>query len=353
MASGTGGQIALHKTSSLYLDVVSADRWSKFVSETLEHSIEELAELGITGRRDAPPSHKGIEFAQGDIVLEPNPNAIGNWMNGAFGTLTSSLHTEAGSTGANSAEGAGKPIFAHTFTPRQNEFDERTFLEPYTVMVYKDTGSAFFHQGTIFPRLDFNMQAGALLNSTVGLMGRKITRGERTAAINSLVSSGGRPWIWDMASMEVASGGAGEAFLAANTNFEQFQISLETPQEGVVLLDGNKQYAEFQPNEFRRVNMSGTISFRNQEEYNAFTAYESRYMRLTITNTNSSQGLGNPDSSANYLLQFDVPKMKFLTWTTPIGGPNRLQTSFTARAEFDDTAGYMIQALLVNVTSFY
>ena len=355
MASGTGGQIAIIKTSSLYLDVESATDWLNFTSETLEHTLEELEEGSITGRRDAPPSHKGIDFAEGDIVFEPNPNAVGHFLNGAFGTLTSSLHTEAGSTGANSGNEAGKPVFVHEFIPRQAAFDQRTFLEPYTVMVYKDVGSAFFHQGSIFPRLEFNMQAGALLSATVGVMARKVTRGARTAEITSLVSSGGRPWIWDMASVEVASGGVGQSFLAGNTNFEQFQLSIEVPQEGVVLLDGNKNYAEFQPNDFRRVNISGTISFRNQEEYNAFIAYESRFTRLTSTNQNSANILGNSDvdSVQFYTLQFDIPKMKFLTWSTPIGGPNRLTTAFTAKAEWDDAAGYMIKATLINVTSFY
>lgn len=353
MASGTGGQIAIHKTSSLYLDVVSADVWTNFVSESIEHNLEELEEGSITGRRDAPPSWKGIDFAEGDIVFEPNPNAIGHFLNGAFGVVVNSQHTSAGSTGANSGEGAGKPVMTHLFTPRQSAFDERTFLEPYTVMVYKDTGSAFFNQGAVFTRLEFNMQAGALMNATVGIMARKVTRGARTGAINSLVSSGGRPWIWDMASVEVASGGSGVAFLTGNTNFEQFQMSIETPQEGVVLLDGNKNYAEFQPNDFRRVNISGTISFRNQVEYDAFIAFESRYTRLTLTNQNSAVSLGNPDSASQYTLIFDIPKMKFLTWSTPIGGPNRLTTSFTAKAEFDDVAGHMITATLINVTSAY
>ncbi|MEE8606708.1 MAG: phage tail tube protein [Nitrospiraceae bacterium] len=355
MASGTGGQIAIKKTSSLYLNIESADSWTNFVTESIEHNLEELEEGSITGRRDAPPSWKGIDFAEGDITFEPNPNAIGHFLNGAFGTIASSMQTDAGSTGANSGEEAGKPVFVHTFTPRQAAFDERTFLEPYTVMVYKDTGSAFFNQGSIFNRLEFNIQAGQLMNATVGLMARAVTRGERIAAASTFISSGGRPWIWDMSSVEVASGGEGVSFLAGNTNFEQVQLSLETPQEGVVLLDGNKNYAEFQPNDFRRVNLSGTISFRNQEEYNAFIAYESRYMRITITNANSASKLGNvdPGSVQAYALQFDIPKMKFLTWSTPLNGPNRLQTSFTAKAEYSDTDGYMIRAILTNVTSFY
>ncbi len=355
MASGTGGQIAFHKTSSLYLDVTSASQWANFVSESIEHNLEELEEGAITGRRDVPPSWKGIDFGEGDIVIEPNPNAVGVLLHGAFGTLANSQITEAGSTGANSGEEAGKPVMSHLFTPRQSAFDERTFLEPWAVMVYKDVGSAFFFNGAIFPRLEFNWQAGQLVNATVGVMARSVIRGARTAAISSLVSSGGRPWIWDMTSVQVSSGGSSSAFLTTNTNFEQLQISLETPQEGVVLLDGTKKYAEFQPNDFRRLNISGTLSFRNQEEYNAFVAYETRYMRLTTTNVNSASDLGNIEvgSVQHYKLEFEIPQMRFLTWSTPISGPNRLQTSFTAKAEYDDAAGFMVTATLINVTSTY
>ena len=358
MASGTGGQVALVRAGSLYHALNSADLWTNFVSESIEHTLEELEEGSIQGRRDAPPSYKGIDYGAGDLVLEPNPNAFGHFFTGAFGTVTSSLITAAGSTGANSGEDAGKPYVYHKFTPRQAAYSERTFLEPYGVMVYKDTGSAFMLNGTIFQGMEIDIQAGQLVGATVQCMGREMRRIERTAAINSLVSSGGRPWVWDMASIEVSTDTT-TANLAANVNFEQLTLSLETPHEGVVLLDGTKFYAEMQPNDFRRVNISGTLSFRNQDEYDAFVAYESRRLRVSVLNVNSNIWLGNPASvDANamlgyYGMRIHIPKMKYLSWSTPIGGPNRLQTSFTAKAEYDDVSGNMIEAELFNVVQSY
>ena len=358
MASGTGGQIALVKAGSLYHTINSANLWTNFVSESIEHTLEELEEGSIQGRRDAPPSYKGIDYGTGDIVLEPNPNALGHFLKGALGTCTTSLITAAASTGANSGEDAGKGYYYHEFTPRQAAYSERTFLEPYGVMVYKDTGSAFMLNGAIFQGLEIDIQAGALVGATVNVMGREMRRIERIAAINSLVSSGGRPWIWDMASIEVSTD-TSTANLAANTNFEQLTLSLETPHEGVVLLDGTKFYAEMQPNDFRRINISGTLSFRNQDEYDAFVAYEARRMRINILNVNSNIWLGNPasvDTSAflgYYGLRIHIPKMRYLSWSTPVGGPNRLQTSFTAKAEYDDTAGNIATFELFNVLSGY
>lgn len=356
MASGAGGQIALIKTGSLNHSVTSVNLWMNFVSEGVQHNLEELEEGSITGRRDAPPSHKGIDFSEGDIEIEPNPNAIGHLLKGNMGTITSSIVTDAGSTGANSGDDAGKPSVWHEFRPRVNAYSNRSFLEPYGLMIYRDVGSAFHINGTVFPKLEFDIQAGQLVKATVGIMGRDSVRIQRIAAIQSLVSSGGRPWVWDMASIELSTD-LTSGNLAANTDFEQLTITLETPLEGVVLLDGTKKYAEFQANDFRRVNFSGTMSFRDHDAYDSFTAYESVRMRATILNVNSQIALGNIASLDGtaflgyYGMRFHFPRFKYLTWGAPIGGPNRLQATFTAKAEYDDTEGISMVVELNNVTS--
>jgi len=356
MASGAGGQIAFHKAGSLFHIVNSAIFWTNFTSESIEHNLEELEEGSITGHRDAPPSHKGVDFGQGDIVMEPNPNALGLYLNAAMGTRSSSLITDAASTGANSGFDAGKPQFHHTFTPRASAYSDRVFLAPHNVMVYKDVGSAFMFNGAIFPGLEFQLQAGQLVQATANIMARDVRRIDRLT-VASLVSSGGRPWTWDMASLEIGTS-ITSASLAGNTKFESLTLGLTTPHEGVLLLDGTKQYGEMQMNDFRRVAISGTLSFRDQTDYDAFTTYEARRMRLTMMNVNSNLSLGNvasQDAAAflgYYGLRIHVPRMKLLTWSAPIQGPNRLVANFTAKAERDPNENNtLITVELVNVIS--
>lgn len=353
MASGTGAQIAVTKTGSL-TDPASTDsvwEWTNFVGEGLEHSLEELEEGAITGRRDAPPSHKGIDMGEGEITLEPNPNALGHFMNGVFGISSGELLCDPGSTGANSGPFAGAQVLKHTFTPRQTAHDDRTFLEPYGVFVYKDVGSGFLFNGAIFPSMTFRIEGNQLVGATVNVMARDVTRMARTAAISSLVSSGGRPWIWDQASIQI---GPGVNSLAVNAKFESVEIGLETPHEGVILLDGTKKYAEYQPNDFRRVSINGTMTFRDHAEYDDFVNYENAYLRVNLTQVVSDALLlGNPSSAFWYELQFDIPLMKYLSWSTPVGGPNRLQTQITAKGEYDVSRGYMIQAQLTSIASVY
>jgi len=358
MASGTGGQIGFAKVTSIGNNINSVNLWTNFVSESMEHTLEELEEGSITGRRDAPPSHKGIDFGGGDIVMEPNPNAMGVLLHAAIGADVSSMITNAGSTGANSGSEAGKPQFYHNFIPRQAAHSPTAFLEPIAAMVYRDVGSAFQFNGSIVTGLELNFQAGALLAMTATLMSKNVTRIERIAAINSLVSSGGKPWVWDMTSIEVSTDTT-SANLAANANFEQLTLSIEVPHEGVVLLDGTKKYAEFQPNDFRRMNISGTLSFASHAEYDAFIAYESRRMRITTMNVNSGMSIGNIASLDTsiflgyYGLRVHIPSMKFLSFSAPMGGPNRIVSTFTAKAEYDSTIGEMFRIQLNNVTSGY
>ena len=348
MASGTGAQIGLAKINSLYSNVTTINIFQSFVSETLEHTLEELEEGAISGRRDAPISYKGIEKADGDLELELNPNNFAHFLKGWFGTHVASTVTAAGSTGANSGDTAGQPYNWHRFTPRQLAYSGFTFLEPYNVMVYRDVGSAWILKGAIFPKLMIDISAGAIVKGTVGVMARSIERMDRVPIVQSLVSSGGRPWIWDMASVEISTVGIGSANLIARTNFESIKLTFDMKHEGVVVLDGTKFQAEFQPSDFRRINIEGNMTFRDQTDYEAFIAYESKGARITLQNVNSNIVLGNPASvsAANFQgyfgMRINIPRMKFLSWSAPVKGPNRLTAAFTAKAEYDEVSGKMV-----------
>jgi hypothetical protein len=356
MASGNGGQVAFAKIGSLYTDVNTVNQWGNFVSETVEHKLNEVVEGSINGRRDAPNSYKGIDHADGDLVFEPNPNVIGMFLKAWFGTYTSSTVTGATSSGANSTFYAGAQQSFHRFTPNQSAFSDRTFLEPYNLMIYRDVTSAWLHKGVIFPSLKFDIKAGALAKATATVMGRQTDRIQRTAAIQSLVSSGGRPWIWDMASIELSTDTT-TANLAARTDFEELNIVMDLPHSGIALLDGTKRYAEFVPTNFRSIKIDGTMSFRDQTAYDAFVAYEARRLRVTMLNVNSALMLGNPASldATSFLgyfgLRFIFPQMKFTSWSAPISGPNRITAKFAAKAEYNEAEGISAVAELNNVAN--
>lgn len=356
MSSGNGGQFAFSKIGSLYSDVNTVNLWGNFASETLEHKLEELKETSISGRRDQPNSYKGVDHGDGDLNFEPNPNVIGHFLKAWYGTLVSSTVTAATSTGANSGQFAGSPQVFHRFTANQASFSDRTFFEPYNFMIYRDVGSAWLFKGAIVHALKLDIQAGQLTKATATIMARQVDRIQRTSAIQSLVSSGGRPWIWDMASVELSTDTT-TAALAARTDFEQITFSLDMPTTGVVCLDGTKKYAEFSPTDFRMVKIDGTMSFRDQTAYDRFVAYEQARLRVTLLNVNSILLIGNPSSADATAfkgypgIRVHIPAMKFTSWSAPISGPNRLTAKFSAKAEYSEAEGISSAVELLNIVS--
>jgi hypothetical protein len=345
MASGTGGQFALAKVNSLYSTVNTVNLWANFASETLDAKITELEEGSISGLRDAPNTYKGIVDGSGAITIEPNPNVICHFLKAWFGTSASSTVTAAGSTGASSNAYAGAQVSYHKFTPNQNAYSDRTFLDPYNFMIYRDVGSAWLFQGTIVPKLKIDFKAGQLVKGTVDVMARQANLIQRVGAIQSLVSSGGRPWSWDMTSVEISTD-VSCTNLAANTEFEEISVTFDMKHEGVVLLDGTNNYAEFVPNDFRRITIDGTMSFRDQVTYQSFIAYNAVRMRLTALNTNSLFQLGNPNSAdatkfgqGYFGIRMHIPQMKFVSWSAPITGPKRIVAKFQAKAEYSYADG--------------
>lgn len=339
MASGNGGKVALAKIGSLYSDVNTVNSWFSFTDESLEHKLDELEEGSITGTRDAPPSYKGLDHGAGDINFEPNPNALGHVLSAWFGTVASSLVTDAASNGANSGNFAGYSQNFHRFTPSQTPFSDRTFLPPYNIGVYRDVQSAWIYKGAIIPSLKLMIKANQLVKATASVMARGVDLLDYTAGMTSLVSSGGRPWIWDMASIEY-SADTTSAGLAAVTAYEELNFSFDMPHDGVPLLDGTKKYAEFVPSDFRRVKIDGSMSFRDEDTYLAFKNYEQHRLRVTMLNVNSALSLGNPASldqakfgQGYFGLRIHVPALKFLTWSAPVKGANRIVANFTAKAE--------------------
>lgn len=361
MPSGSGGQIAVFSVASLYIDVTSAALagafWTNFVSESFEHTFDELVEGSITGYKAVPPSHQGADMAQGDIQLEPNPNALGVFLRGVFGQSSGTILTAAGSWGANSGNALNLPtgyasrvVAQHRYVPNQSAFDAYTYLPPHGMMIYRDQGSAWVHMGTIFNKVSLSIQAGQLVKSTVSGMSRSTTRHARITSVSALRNPGGQPWVWNAASIQV---GPGVSSLAANTYFESIQVDYETPMEGVLLLDGTRKYGEFQVNGFQNVSVSGTMSFRDQAEYDQFVAYTNRFLRIALTNTNSNMLIGNPASAYYFAMEVDIPEFKVTKYTANIGGPNRLSVSFSGKGEFNTSSLYNIELRLTNTSSAY
>jgi hypothetical protein len=199
------------------------------------------------------------------------------------------------------------------------------------------------------------LKAKELVKATATLMSRDVGLMDYASGMNSLALGNGRPWIWDMASVEYSTDTT-TANLSADPDFEEFSVTFTLPHDGVPFLDGTKKYGEFVPSDFRRITIEGTKSFRNEDAYLAFRNYEQHRLRMTTLNVNSILILGDVASAdatkfSGYPgFRLTLPAMKYTKWSAPIKGANRLQASFSAKAEYDEAEGFSALFEVLNST---
>ena len=292
-----------------------------FVSESLIHAIDLLASEGIRASLVEPDVVVGPERAEGDIVMEIHPTNIGHFLRGVFGQASSTNLTSDGLL----------VDYTHTFNFRLSDFDPCvTPLPPYTVTIFRGIEEAFQFSDTMFPRLELNIEAGALVRATVGAMART----------TSLIADPGfsfeefTPWTWVVASASIA--GVGVDFI------EQLTVTVETPIEGILAL-GSRRFTKFARTAFATVRASGRIDLCNLDEYDQFVSQSERRLFVFLNETTNS----------GPTLLIDIPNFRYETLPIAVAGPGRVTVDFTARGVFNVGSGEALSITLVNTLAEY
>lgn len=320
MAEGVLGHFAVSKQNSFGTNTAS---WNfiPIVSESIVTAIEQIRRGSIVGRTAEGIAERGIERITGDVVMEPHPLHIGFLFRGVTGQSSSSNVTSV----------SGFQDYQHEFIPRNAKFDSKATLPPYTLQIHRDVTSAFQYTDALFTRLELNVQGGALVQTTAGVMARTTS----IMAASTATFTEPNPWTWNVASLSI--GGAAVDFA------ESLSITIEQPTEGVIMLDGSRRINRFVRTNPTMVRVRGRVDFQDLTEFNAFQNQAQRRMLLT---------LGAAVSSGPYMT-VDVPKMVYNTFPAQIGGPGRIGVDFEASGEYDTTSSYAIRITLVNTVASY
>ncbi len=292
-----------------------------FVSESLIHAIDLIASEGIRNTLVEPDVAVGGERAEGDIVMEPHPIHIGHFMRGVFGQASSTLLTSA----------ALMNDFTHTFNFRLVDFEPCvTPLPPYTMTIWRSIEEAFEFTDTMFMRLELNIEAGALMRTTVGAIARTTSlTAEPTVVLEDFT-----PWSWVVASASIA--GVGVDFI------EQLSIIAETPMEGILAL-GSRRFSKFARTAFATVRLSGRIDLCNLDEYDQFVAQNERRMFVNLART----------SNSGETMLIDIPSMRYEAFPAAVGGPGRITVDFTARGVYNVGSAQALSITLTNTLASY
>lgn len=306
MAYGMGGAIGITMQQSFGTAYTTGMKFQPFISESLNESIPPVVVEGMRGIYDEGDSLEGPHEISGDISFEVDPCMIGYFLKG-FCHSTSYEATTVTSY-----------YYTHEFMPAQDDFDAMAATPPMTIEAYRDAGSAFQYYDCCINTLSFEFAQGALIKSTVGVIGAGFTMAAKQTASYEPFSE----FTWDQTSISIAG--------TAVDEIQDMTIALNNNLEAVSTIDGTKYPNRIQRAGKRTVEISGTILFISEAEANVFRAQTER--RLVITTQQNCNAIN-----------IDIPSFRYSAFPVNMGGPGKIAVGFSGNAKYNAGSGTAIQ----------
>lgn len=319
MAYGMKSHMGVSLQNSWGTSMATSKDYVQFASETLAEDIPSNVMEGMKGRYEEPGSYEGTHAIAGDILMEVHPVVMGKFI--------------LGWCGQSSAPALASSVYAHSMIPVTAEFDPQASLRPLTIEMNRDAGSAYQYYDMLVDQITFEYAHGALLKSTVNLLGGKFEKLAKTTA--AYLPGSNFPWN----TTSVSFGGA------AIDEISQMTITCANQLEAIGTLDGTKTPNRIKRSGYRTVEISGTILFVDNTEADKFLAMSDQ--RVIVFS--KGETIGNAANS----LKIDVPNFQYTAFPINVGGAGKIEVGFTGKAKFNETSNYLIEFVMSNTRAAY
>jgi len=321
MAYGQEGHIGISFQDSLGTANVGSLDYFNFISEGLVENIEDLISESLTSRLDEPDAYAGMRGVEGDIVLEVNPLAIGKLLKAW--------------AGQSSMSGYSGSCYTHEFIPRSGDWEEeRCALQPCTIEVYRDTGSAYQYFDCMLNTLTFEIAQGTLYKCTAGFIGAQFAWMSKTTPSYDA----GSYFSWDVVSVSLAGSGV--------SHISELSVACNNNLEGKAFLDLKRYPSRILRTDFRTVEISGNMLLVGDAEARNYNTKALQRLIMTATDP-TTVALGHNT------LKIDIPKMQYTEFPANIGGQGLVEVGFSAKGKYDSSSAYSIKFTLINTTASY
>ena len=317
-AYGMDLELGISFQNSFGTELTTSRDYLEILSESLNEDIPPIVSESLSGIYDEGADYEGFHAIGGDIVVEANPIQLG--------TLFKAW------TGASSVS-AQASCYTHTFIPQQADWGAMSAVPPMTIEAYRgDGGSSFIYYDCLANDLTLEFAHNAFVKATMSIIGGKFNRRAKTTATYAV----GSLFTWDVTSMSVGG--------TAIDEFSAMTIKGSNALEAVGTMDGTKTPNRIKRSGKRTIEVSGTMLFVDQTEFNNYLAQTEQ--RLII----NAQGATIGNSSV--LMKIDIPKFKYTAYPVNGAGAGRLEVSFSGKAKYDTTSAYPMEITLQNTRTW-
>jgi hypothetical protein len=319
MGYGMGGHLGLCFQETSGVAFTSSFHWLPILSESLTEGKPPVISEAMRGRFEEGPTFEGVNEIGGEIVAEADPIIMGKFFKAWFGQSSGTLTTS---------------VYVHEFVPRTSDFNSKCAVPPLTAQVYRDAGSAGQYSDLCCNELSIEIAHGAIIKYTGTFIGMGFTK----VAKSTPTYLTGSEFTWDQTSIEIAG--------AAVEDITQMSVKLSNNLEAKGTLDGNKTPNRIKRAGFRTIEISGTMLFLNDTEFDKFRAQTEQRLVVTVTGQAVSSGY-------NAYLSMDFPSVRYNEFPQNIGGPGQVEVPFTATAKYNSGSGHMAKFSMQNTLTQY
>ena len=319
MSYGQSSNIGISFQNSYGTLLTDSVYWMPHVTDGVGVNIEDLMSEASRGIYDEGDSYTGKKNSDGDLELEAQPIPMGVIFKAMFGDPVT----------VNSGS-----VYAHTFKPRTSDWDSKSANNPLTYHQYLDTGSAQLHYDMNANTLELSIANGELLKMTCGFVGGSF---QQIANLSPSYPTG-KHFTWDATSLSIGSAGKDE--------ITDISISIDESLEAMHTLNGSRYPSRIKRTGFRTIEVSGTLKFDDQVEYQNFLNQTENELVVTL------EGVTQIQSGYNEMLEIKVPALRY-TELKPSPSVGEMEVGFSGKAKYSVSSATALQIELRNTQAAY
>jgi len=315
MSYGQDTRVGISFQNSYGTPNVASLHWIEPINESVNLLKAQITQKGLRGVYDKGVLQEGMNTVAGDVTIEAKANALGVLLSAVN---VSSLSITSGS------------LYTHVFKPRQSDHSQLSAERPFTYLKFLgDTGSAQEYSDLNGNTLELAVSNGELLTAKLGIVGGSFARIAAVAATYS--ESNAIDW---------SVGSASFGGVAMTGIIRSLTISQELGLQAQHTIDTDKFPARIKRNDARVINVSGTLIFDDQSEYEYFLNQTDQAANIFLRGSSLVQS-GYYES-----LLVEIPKMRYTEHPISVGGPGQLEVNFKAEAQYHTGSGTAISYTL-------
>ena len=294
--------------------------WIPKLSESINVDKPPLIEQNLRGVFDEGAHHEGANTSGGTLEAEAAPIPLGAMLKCVFGEPTTVTSDS---------------LYTHTFKPRTSDWDAKAANVPVTIEKQFGVGSAELHYDMNGSSITLSIANGEFMKASVDFVGGSFQQQAETAESYPSTTL----WTWDATS--VSLGGT------AKSEIMDLSVTVNENLEAMGTLDGTKTPSRIKRTGFRTVEISGTLKFDNQDEYQEFLNQTERELIAHFEGTTAVQ------SGYNESLTMKLPLARHTEFKPAGSGPGEIEVGLSMKGVYSTTSATAIQIDLANGQSGY